>query len=853
MYTNFFKDTKWIKETIFDFKKNKSKYLSSKLPEDTWLLDDRYILTIPGDAEIRYPLGVNGYNFWCYSNGKMHSNYGLFSPLLKSVEGMEEKLGFFFGISNEDDQFDYFSLIPNMDDLNGKLERYTIFSPHQVFYVTIHEKFISYLRVFINKDKKTFFSIHIENLTEEPLKSYLCYYINPYLRHSLNEGGEDKWFRKTEIIDNQFVISTNEDISRHLSISNHARIDSNIYERDVVIEELHTTSRNDFLHGAKSINNSESLKKGFFNKCSVRTAFKEVGVCSKLTHLNIPVKGEVNKNICLRFNKGSDSPLIDALCLQNYNLIEKDLKRYKSEENIINSKIKFSCYSNNKNLLAFPKFFEHLKKQVEFCSTITGYVQLSELSLIGIRDIFQALEAYLYWNPNFVKNKMLEALNYTFTNGRCPRQYSLPKNPGDTPVMDLRPFIDQGVWVISSIVTYLKVTGDYDFLTNVCGYYTLLNSNEIERSNTKNSVLDHMFRIMNYLIENRCKITGCSYALYGDWNDALDGLGVSKNPDIEFGSGVSIMTSLQLYQNLSEMIVLLNTVYPYMYSNIINKYIHVKDELFNGLVEYGIVQNKSDRKILHGWGDNREYLIGSYNDPDGESRDGLTSNAFWILSGLIQKTPELKKHILTSLYRLDSKYGFKTFLPGFSPDCPGVGRIKKLPIGTAENGAVYVHASTFAVMSLFKIGEAQKAWDQLLKLLPFTHEKLSCSPFVIPNSYGENEHLGIDGESMLDWQTGSSNVVLKTLIRYALGIEADYRGIWIQPARWQPFSCFSLCLEISKCKLTLNYTNKGSNKRTFKINNEIISSHYCKDIKTEKIWIDKPNIINKEITIDVID
>ncbi len=52
----------------------------------------------------------------------------------------------------------------------------------------------------------------------------------------------------------------------------------------------------------------------------------------------------------------------------------------------------------------------------------------------------------------------------------------------------------------------------------------------------------------------------------------------------------------------------------------------------------------------------------------------------------------------------------RLFRPGFHPDCPGVGRIKKLPIGTAENGAVYVHAATFfAVMALFKIGKAKEA------------------------------------------------------------------------------------------------------------------------------------------------
>jgi cellobiose phosphorylase len=76
---------------------------------------------------------------------------------------------------------------------------------------------------------------------------------------------------------------------------------------------------------------------------------------------------------------------------------------------------------------AFTEFFGHLMKQVEFCSLIRGYVQLSENSLIGIRDIFQALEALAYWRPDAARAKMLEALAFTLEDGRCLRQYSLPK------------------------------------------------------------------------------------------------------------------------------------------------------------------------------------------------------------------------------------------------------------------------------------------------------------------------------------------------------------------------------------------------------------------------------------------
>ena len=47
--------------------------------------------------------------------------------------------------------------------------------------------------------------------------------------------------------------------------------------------------------------------------------------------------------------------------------------------------------------------------------------------------------------------------------------------------------------------------------------------------------------------------TNCLRILYGDWNDALDGLGKTNEPDKIYGTGVSVMASLHFYQNLYEI------------------------------------------------------------------------------------------------------------------------------------------------------------------------------------------------------------------------------------------------------------------------------------------------------------
>ena len=119
---------------------------------------------------------------------------------------------------------------------------------------------------------------------------------------------------------------------------------------------------------------------------------------------------------------------------------------------------------------------------------------------------------------------------------------------------------------------------------------------------------------------------------------------------------------------------------------------------------------------MHGWGDKLSYKIGSWRDPDNRARISSTSHAFWVLSGMIHTDVTMRESILKAFEQLDSKYGLRTFDVPFPPSMrPLVGRICTTTPGTYENGTAYVHASLFAVMALFALGEGGLAWKQMEK------------------------------------------------------------------------------------------------------------------------------------------
>jgi cellobiose phosphorylase len=289
----------------------------------------------------------------------------------------------------------------------------------------------------------------------------------------------------------------------------------------------------------------------------------------------------------------------------------------------------------------------------------------------------------------------------------------------------------------------------------------------------------------------------------------------------------------------------------------VDRYTKLREQLRDGLLKFAVISQDGARRILHGWGDRRRYFVGSFHDCDGLARDGLTSNAFWVLSDMLGADGTLKPHILAALHRLDSPFGFKTFSPGFAADASGVGRINRLPMGAAENGAAYLHATTFAIAALFRMGQAKHAWQQIAKIMPFAphHEDASHSPFVMPNSYVFNQQLNLTGQSMNDWQTGCSNVLLKLLVRYVFGFRPGLDGLRVAPANWLPFDGFVFhgTAHGKQIRITLHHADVLS--RRFTVNGfELRNTTYDESAQTITAQLDyaalESDLINDIVVID---
>lgn len=805
--TNLEKEIKYLFGEIKKLQKGNDK--SHYLLENTYFLEDGRVLCLDRENGVsRFPYGTDGFTLWAYSSGYISINESTFYLVLPSEEGKEPYLAFYAGEKQKDGSFIPISLLGRgKNALEKDIERFCVYGKDCVYYLTKTKNCYYGVRIFVTNRKEVSFSVYAHCYKNKEVEIYLSSFMNCLFKYANGESMETKWFKKCQYANQTFSFESPEDIDRKTHVLNFG-----VIHREYVLKtptnEQNTTSRSVYVGGKENqLSCALPLMNGVFKKNKNVTHFTDSAVAGDLLSYHLNKDEKVIVNYVMTYTHQEEVYHMQKKETLSFMDIEQLLKA-RNQELRHQSKSKamlhfdFSMWNQDKiNTSVLNRFLEYVIYQTEYC----GLAKNSGALFLGVRDVMQQIEAALIWNPKACRNKILEVLSFIDSSGNPPRQYSIPPENAN-PAMDLRDFIDQGVWIISTIYTYLAYTGDYSILKEKIGYYDRVPGGVI-LSKRRDTVLDHMLQVMDYLMKHIDPNTKCLRAMYGDWNDALDGLGVSSDPTQLYGNGVSVMASFQFYMNLNEMIDLLTHINQHV--DYIETYTKVREELIEGIKKFAIVEKDNQKKILHGWGENRSYLVGSFADVDKESRDSLTANSFYVLSGFSKLDVVEKKNILRAYQNLDSKYGLRTFAPYFKEAVVGVGRIVHLPKGTAENGATYIHATLFAILSLFMMGEEEKAYEQLEKVLPITHEMLTTTPFVMPNSYSYNEEEDMDGESMSDWYTGSANTLIKTLIKGAFGIFASLDGVTIDLRSYIASQKAMCSLKIRNANIRLIY-EKGS-------------------------------------------
>ena len=761
-----------------------------------YFLEDGSVLAYPrNEGNTRQPYLRDGMMLWAYGCGYLRAQDGAFHIFPEVNEGEEPHVAFFATVNGE-----IVALLgmPILEEPCVK-SRYTVFTDNAAYYFTELGSVTFAIRAFLSSEKELLFSLAILPGENAPKSVTVSSYFNPYLR---NDNGHHtlwyRYFKESRVVDDETVTFYVTEGNRKDCDVFHLGIRQTVAEGCEVLYREQTTSRAQFNGGTNyNVNNAKVARLCKIEEPIHCTAFNDYAIAGDV----LTVKPNGDARIEYRFAISNDkAPLSGRIADRKFAEIDLPMKSgLQFEIEKINGDAPFSA-----ELLT--AFLRKVQYQVNVCALGKD---MGGGGNIGYRDVCQQIEQCLVWNPEDCRKKLLMVLEHTFPDGRAPRSFTVP-TAGVLPHMDLSNYIDMGIWMINAMDFYLRFTGDRSILDEVCGYYEIVDEDGgvIKKSEIRDSVLCHLIRIADRLVRNIAPDTGCVRMLYADWNDAIDSLGNTKDPGQKFGTGVSVMATFQAYENLSVM----NRVLAEYggYEETIAAYGKAMETIREGVFRYAIVEQNGECRVLHGWGDHRAFTIGGFRDVDGKSRISSTSVSFFALSQLYD--PKYDADILSAYAKLDDKYGFRTFDEPFDPDLKGVGRIGKLPPGTAENAATYIHAALFAVLALYHIGKEKEATAQLLKLLPISYAEVDKTPYVMQNAYCYNPRIHVDGSALNDWFTGSAAVLIKILIADLFGIRPGDDALQISPAKesFVADATVTLTLHGKALRLTIRKTGKST-------------------------------------------
>ena len=142
---------------------------------------------------------------------------------------------------------------------------------------------------------------------------------------------------------------------------------------------------------------------------------------------------------------------------------------------------------------------------------------------------------------------------------------------------------------------------------------------------------------------------------------------------------------------------------------------------------------------------------------------------------------------------LATEHGVKLLDPPYPDYDPKWGSISILLPGHKENGAIFCHAASWAVVAEALLGRGRQAYDYYMRMAPTTKNRIAelheAEPYVYSQHIAQSPYHR-PGRARNSWLTGSAGWFMRTSSQYILGLRPELRGLRVDPAvpGWREFS-----------------------------------------------------------------
>ena len=413
-------------------------------------------------------------------------------------------------------------------------------------------------------------------------------------------------------------------------------------------------------------------------------------------------------------------------------------------------------------------------------SRFTSFIEVGGRTGLGYRDTAQDAMMVIHSNPEKCRSRLIELLRALTSSGYGlhlfePRWFEPEekqqsfKSPTVIPTPDKSSIVhglkdacaDDALWLVSSIVQYVKETGDFDFVDEMVTY----------ADGGEGTVYEHMKRILDFSARE-VGINGICKGLRADWNDCLN-----------LGGGESAMVSFLHYWALENFVALAWQMG------------RVKDAACYESVAETVKENS--QKVL--W-DGKWYIrgitaqnrkIGTQMDTEG--RVHMESNTWAVLSGVADAERGQLAMDAVDEY-LYTEYGLMLNAPCFTTPDDTIGFVTRVYPGLKENGAIFSHPNPWAWCAEAILGRGSRAMKFYDALCPAAQndkiEVRKAEPYTYCQFIAGRDHTAF-GRAHHPFMTGSSGWAYYAATQYLLGIRPEFDHLVIDPCipgTWKEFS-----------------------------------------------------------------
>lgn len=421
--------------------------------------------------------------------------------------------------------------------------------------------------------------------------------------------------------------------------------------------------------------------------------------------------------------------------------------------------------------------------QAETCvvwSRFASFVEVGGRVGLGYRDTAQDVMSVLHTNPNQTKRRILELLKGQTSQGyglhlfdplmfeEQPPEIAGVKLPTVVPTSkdDMIHGIedvcsDDHLWLVTSVIEFVKETGDYGFLDEVIDYI----------DGPSATVYEHLKAALDFTDEH-VGAHGIAEGLRADWNDCLN-LGGGETALVTFMHVWAINALLEAAEHLGRA---------------------------DDVEKYNAMKAKVTRVANDELWDGDWYIRGYTRDGvkigSAENKEGkifLEAMPWAVISGIADEERATKS--MDSVHKhLFSEYGLHLNWPAYTEVDDTIGYVTRVYPGVKENAAVFSHPNGWPIIAEAILGRGDRAMEYYDAINPYNQndniEVREAEPYsYVQFIYGrDHEYFG---KARHPWLTGTAGWMYTAATKWILGVRLDFDGIVVDPCiptDWKGFT-----------------------------------------------------------------